>query len=87
MTTSSSTALLNTYHVDTLFELAEAHGLNVSVGKKKLSKAELVVLLQGELFTAARVQANYAALGEPERTVLNYLLYRGGSMRKDALAR
>lgn len=87
MKTSSSTALLNTYHVDTLFELAEAHGLNASLEKKKSSKAELVALLQGGLFTAARVRASYAALGEPERTVLNYLLYRGGSMRKDALAR
>ncbi|MFZ4848319.1 MAG: helicase-associated domain-containing protein [Caldilinea sp.] len=87
MTTSSSTALLNTYHVDTLFELAEANGLNASLGKKKPSKGELVALLLGGLFTAARVQASYAALGEPERTVLNYLLYRGGSMRKDALAR
>ncbi|MFM7585108.1 MAG: helicase-associated domain-containing protein [Caldilinea sp.] len=87
MTTSSSTALLNTYHVDTLFELVEANGLNASPGKKKPLKGDLLALLLGQLFTAERVRASYAALGEPERTVLNYLLYRGGSMRKDALAR
>lgn len=69
--------ILETYHSATLSEMANAAGLDVSVGKRKLPKEDLLDKIRGEFFTQARVMASLAKLDARERAVLDRLLLHG----------
>jgi len=79
--------LLNSYHSNTLWEMACAAGLEVMKGSKKLRKADLLPKIQAEFFTEARVRASWEKLDRREREVLNRLLLRGGTVAKKAFRR
>ena len=70
--------ILNSYHSNTLREMAQAAGLEVMKGGKKLRKAKLLPKVRAEFFTEARVRASWEQLDKRERAVLNRLLLRGG---------
>jgi hypothetical protein len=73
--------ILETYHFNTLWEMAQAAGLKVyDQRRKKLRKAALINLMRSEFFTQARVRASWEQLNERERAVVNRLLLRGGSV-------
>lgn len=72
------TTLLKSYHNSTLQRIAKAAGLEIAPGGNKLHKAQLIRLLQRELFTEARVQQAYGRLNKKEKIILNWLLRRGG---------
>ncbi|MBU0702551.1 MAG: helicase-associated domain-containing protein [Chloroflexi bacterium] len=75
-------ALLDSYHSNTLWEMARAAGLEVKQGSKKLSKRDLLPKMRAEFFTEARVRASWEKLNKREREVLNRLLLRGGTVAK-----
>jgi hypothetical protein len=69
--------ILDAYNANTLKEMAEVAGLDITRNGKKLPKAQLITKLQSDFFTAKRIQASLARLTERERAVLNRLLLRG----------
>jgi hypothetical protein len=72
--------ILETYHFNTLWQMAQAAGLKVyDRGGKKLRKAALIKLMRDKFFTKKRVRASWKQLDERERAVVNRLLLRGGS--------
>jgi hypothetical protein len=72
--------LLEAYHANTLWDMADAAGLAVTdASGKRLGKAQVIRLMQAEFFTEERVQAALQELSERERAVLNRLQLRGGS--------
>ena len=58
---------LNDYHAATLHKMAEAAGMQVQRGGKKLRKAELVANMKAKFFTKKRVLASWAKLDQRER--------------------
>ncbi len=80
-------ALLDSYHSNTLWEMARAAGMEVMKGNKKLRKADLLPKMQAEFFTEARVLASWEKLDRREREVLNRLLLRGGTVAKKVFRR
>jgi hypothetical protein len=85
--TDEISAILDTYHSATLFEMAHAAGLDVSEGKRKLPKADLLEKVRNEFFTQERVLASLAKLDERERAVLDRLLLHGGTAPAKSLKR
>ena len=79
-------ALLESYAVDTLVEIADCTGV-APRQKKRPTKVELVRVLKEGLFAPARVHASYAALNAADRQVLDFLLFRGGEIDKSRLER
>jgi hypothetical protein len=71
-------AILNAYHSNTLWQMANAAGLEVTRGGKRLSKAQVSSKLRAEFFTLERVKASWERLSQREQAVLNRLLLRGG---------
>jgi len=75
MATDKISTLLNSYHYQTLPEMAQAAGLKTtSKSGRDLRKADLIAKMQVEFFTEARVQASLRKLNEREQAVLNRLL-------------
>lgn len=66
--------MLDTYNMNTLFDIAVEAKL-VSRSGKRPNKAVLLDLLQKGLFTADRVKATWASLTEREQTIINRLLW------------
>ena len=85
--TDEINALLDSYHANTLWEMAQAAGLEVMQGNKKLNKRDLIPKMRAEFFTQARVRASWEKLDKREREVLNRLLLRGGTVAKKAFRR
>ncbi len=79
--------LLNSYHSNTLSELALAAGLELMQGNKKLSKGALIAKMRAEFFVETRVRASWDNLNKLERNVLNRLLLRGSAVTKKAFRR
>ncbi|MFL7808446.1 MAG: helicase-associated domain-containing protein, partial [Anaerolineae bacterium] len=80
--------ILDTYHFNTLASMAEAAGLDTTrPDGKKLRKKQLVATMRAEFFTEKRVRASWERLSERERTALNRLLLRGGSVATKSLRR
>lgn len=78
--------LLESYAHDALIDIGDATNI-APRQKKKMLKRDLIALLKQKLFTSARVVASYALLGENDRQVLNYLLFRGGQVDRARLER
>ncbi len=71
--------LLESYHANTLWEMAEAAGLDVTTESgKRLRKAQVIRKMEAEFFTEERVAAALARLKDREREILDRLLLRGG---------
>lgn len=70
--------LLDSYKIDILREMAEFARLDVTKNGKKLTKQDLLILLETEYFTPARIKASYEKLTRNERNILNRLLLRSG---------
>ncbi len=83
---NSLALLLDAYNVQTLFSLALATGI-LPPKSKKPPKANLLVLLQEQLFEAKRVEAAWAKLNKREKDVLNRLLLHNGPVRTSAFRR
>ncbi len=72
--------IFKTYHFNTLWEMAQAAGLNVyRQPGKKIRKAALTSLMRAEFFNEARVQASWEQLDEREQAIVNRLLRRGNN--------
>ena len=81
-------ALLDTYHATTLWEMADAAGLNVADQRgQKLKKAEILSRMEAEYFTKKRILDALGQLDERERAVLDRLLLRGGTSSTKSLKR
>jgi hypothetical protein len=82
------TKLLNAYHANTLWEIAQAGGLVVldPMGKR-LGKRDVMRLMQAKFFTSMRILASLERLNERERAVLDRLLLRGGTASTKSLRR
>lgn len=85
--TSAKYNLLDSYNANTLGSMAEAAGLTIRQGNKKLAKANLVALMEKEFFTEARIKASLARLSPLEREVLERLQRRQGQVTSSALKR
>ena len=85
--TSAQYDLLDSYNANTLAPMAEAAGLAIKQGSKKLSKANLIALMEKEFFTEARIKASLAQLTSLERVVLERLQHRQGKSSSAALKR
>lgn len=83
--------LLNAYHANTLWEIANANGLRATDERgKRLNRHVLMRKMEKEFFTRQRVLASLEKLNWRERAVLDRLLLRGGtastkSLRREAL--
>ncbi len=73
------TTLLDSYNSNTLWEMARAAQLPHTTGKK-LSKGELLALMQQEFFKPKRLKEVYQHLTRTERDVLNRLLLHEGKI-------
>lgn len=81
-------ALLNCYHSATLWEMANAAGLEVSDrGGKRLPKTEVVRRMRAEFFGRDRILASLSRLDKRERAILDRLLMRGGTSPTSSLRR
>jgi hypothetical protein len=81
-------ALLDSYHASTLWEIAQEAGLEVVDAKgKKLPKRQVMARMQAGFFTRERVLASLAKLNQRERAMLDRLLLRGGEASTRALRR
>ncbi|MCB0038166.1 MAG: helicase-associated domain-containing protein [Caldilineaceae bacterium] len=78
--------ILDSYSVHALAKIAVACGL-IPEQKKRPLKDDLVALMKRSLFVAENVRARYAALDSRDRTVVDYLLYHGGVLRRARLER
>lgn len=78
--------ILDSYSVHTLARIAVANGLLPEQQKRPL-KDDLVALMKRSLFLADNVRARYDALDSHDRTVVDYLLFRGGVLRRARLER
>ena len=85
--TSAQYDLLDSYNANTLAPMAEAAGLAIKQGSKKLSKANLIALMEKEFFTEARIKASLAQLTPVERVILERLQHRQGKSSSAALKR
>jgi uncharacterized protein (UPF0147 family) len=80
--------LLNTYHANTLWEMADAAGLRVTTPTgKRLRKATVIAKMQAEYFTRERVEASLARVKERERAALDRILLHGGRVPTKSLER
>jgi hypothetical protein len=80
--------LLDAYHASTLWEIAQAAGLEVTgPGGKRLPKAKVQALMRAEFFTRERVLASLQRLDKWERILLDRLLLRGGATPTRSLRR
>lgn len=79
--------LLETYHSNVLWEIAQAGGLEVIKDGSRLRKSELLPLMEAEFFTPARIQFSLSRLDKRELTVLNHLLRREGPTPTDSFRR
>jgi hypothetical protein len=68
--------LLETYHSNTLWDMAQAGRLEVTKNGQRLRKSQLLPLMEEEFFTPARIQYSLSQLDKRERAVLNQLLQR-----------
>lgn len=82
-------ALLESYHVATLRQIAETAGLNVKQAgtRKNLNKSDLHALMLKEFFTPQRISASLEELDTRERAILDRLLLRGGEATTRSLKR
>ncbi len=82
-------ALLESYHVATLRQMAEAAALDVKQPgtRKNLNKTDLHALMLKEFFTPQRISASLEELDTRERAVLDRLLLRGGEATTRSLKR
>ncbi len=80
-------ALLNSYHTTTLWTMADAAGLQVTQGNKKLKKKDLIPKMRAEFFTQERVRSSWDKLNQTERQVLNRLLLHGGQVTRKTFQR
>ncbi|MEA3342173.1 MAG: helicase-associated domain-containing protein [Chloroflexota bacterium] len=88
MATDKISKLLNSYHYQTLPEMAQAAGLKTtSKSGKDLRKADLIAKMQAEFFTKSRIQNSWKKLNERERTVMNRLLLHEGTIAKRTFQR
>jgi hypothetical protein len=86
--TSQLNLLLDTYHTNTLREMAAAADLKTKDSRgKQINKTELLALMLREFFTPERVLASLAKLNDRERAVLNRLLLHGGEASTRLLRR
>jgi hypothetical protein len=80
--------IIETYHSNTLWEIARAAGLEVTdPNGKRLNKAQVGAKIRAGLFTRDRVLAALAKLNERERAVLDRLLLHGGTISTKILRR
>lgn len=80
--------LLDAYHSNTLWDMANAAGLPVTDAKgKKLSKSQVIAQMRARFFARERVLASLARLNDRERAVLDRLLLRGGTAPTRTLQR
>ena len=79
--------LLESYHFQTLGEMAHAAGLEVKTGRKLLRKKDMLPKIQAEFFTEARIRASWEQLSDEERAVLNRLLLHSGPVATKSFRR
>jgi hypothetical protein len=80
--------LLESYHSNTLWEMARVGGLRVHDARgKRLGKKELLSQMRAQLFTPERVRAAWEKLDKRERAVLNRLLLHPEPVRTAAFCR
>ena len=85
--TSAKFNLLDTYNAASLFTLAEAANLPTKQGNKKLTKGLLMILMEKEYFTEARIKASLKHLSPLEKQVLERIQHRQGPVPAVSLRR
>jgi hypothetical protein len=86
--TDEINTILDSYHSNTLWEMASAAGLpSTDARGKKLPKTQVIAQMQAGFFTRERVLTSLARLNGRERAVLDRLLLRGGAAPTVTLGR
>ncbi len=79
--------ILDSYHAATLFEMANAAGIETARQGKKLLRTALVAEMRETFFARERVLASLERLNPRERAVLDRLLLRDGTASTRSLKR
>jgi hypothetical protein len=79
--------LFESYHYQTLLQMAEWAGMTVKQNGRKLNRDALIRRMGSEFFTPERVLASWEALDERERAVLDRLMLRNGPVRLTSFRR